>query len=120
MKVILTALYAFFNRSNYQWLIIGILFILSFISYINYKIHWPYFNDKMNKFFCVLTGIFLWANFVLLIAKILEKTDFSGSLQLYFLGLPLIIGLAIFEKDERITILLKNINNFQKGEEVGL
>ena len=39
---------------------------------------------------------------------------------MYFLGLPLIVGLIIFDKDERVKLLLKNINNFQKGEEVAL
>jgi hypothetical protein len=90
------------------------------IAYSNFRNNWPYFNDKMTKFYCVLTGIFLWANFNLLIAKILESTEFSGALQLYFLGLPLIIGLIIFSKDERVELLLKNINNFQKGEDVAL
>lgn len=88
------------------------LLILSFAAYSNFRYHWPYYNDKMNKFFCALTGIFLWSNLVLFIAKILENTEFSGALELYFLGLPLIIGLIAFDKDERIKLLLKNINNF--------
>jgi hypothetical protein len=60
----------------------------------------------MNKFFSVLNGIFFWANLVLFIAKILENTDFTGALQLYFLGLPLVIGSIIFTKDARMKLLL--------------
>ena len=72
----------------------------------------------MNVFFCALTALFLWGNLVLFLAKLLEKTDFSGALQLYFLGLPLVIGLVIFDRDDRVNLLLQNINNFQRGEDV--
>ena len=54
--------------------------LIAFIGYVNYRYNWPYYNDKMNKFFSVLTGVFMWANFVLLIAKILENTEFNGAL----------------------------------------
>lgn len=54
--------------------------IISVIAYTNFRNNWPYFNDKMTIFYNVLTGIFVWANFSLLIAKILENTDFSGAL----------------------------------------
>jgi hypothetical protein len=120
MKIVLIYFFVFLANPEYQWFIIALLNILSVIAYSNFRNNWPYFNDKMTKFYCVLTGIFLWANFNLLIAKILESTEFSGALQLYFLGLPLIIGLIIFSKDERIELLLKNINNFQRGEDVAL
>jgi hypothetical protein len=120
MKITLIYLFAFLARKEYHWFIIAALLIVSFTAYFNFRNNWPYYSDRMNKFFCVLTGTFLWANVALFIAKILEQTRFSGALQLYFLGLPLIIGLIIFDRDERVKLLLKNINNFQKGEEVAL
>ena len=86
--------------------------ILSFTAFYNFRSQWPYYNDNMNKYLCVLTGIFAWGNICVFIAKVLETAEFSGSLQLYFLGLPLIIGMIIFDKDERIGLLLRNINNF--------
>jgi hypothetical protein len=66
------------------------------------------------------TGLFLWGNFVLIIVKLLEHSDFNGGLQIYFLGLPLVGVMIVFGKDERIQLLNKNINNFQKGEEMAL
>ncbi len=80
MKIILIYVYAFLGKEQYQWLIIALLLILSYIGYYNYSYKWPYFNDKMNKYFSVLNGIFLWSNFVLFIAKLLEDTDFTGAL----------------------------------------
>jgi hypothetical protein len=87
---------------------------------MNFKRKWPYFNERMNKFICLLTGNFLWSNLILILNKILENTEFNGGIQIYFLGLPLIFGLILFSDDERILLLMKNINNFQTGEEVAL
>jgi len=118
MKTILLYIFAFLASRTYHWFIIALLIILSTIAYYNYRTNWPYFNDKLNIFFCALTGLFLWGNLVLFLAKLLESTDFSGALQLYFLGLPLVIGLVIFDRDDRVNLLLQNINNFQRGEDV--
>ena len=57
---------------------------------------------------------------MLTLCKILERTDFNGALQVYFMGLPLVIGLIIFEKDTRKVLLLKKISNIETGEEVAL
>lgn len=76
----MTYLYVFFGYEQYQWVLIVILNVMAFIGYINYRYSWPYYNDTMNKFFCALTGNFMWANFCLLIAKCLEETEFDGAL----------------------------------------
>ena len=57
---------------------------------------------------------------MLTLCKVLEKTDFNGALQFYFMGLPLVIGIIIFEKDTRKDLLLKKISNINTGEEVAL
>jgi hypothetical protein len=118
MKTILLYVFSFLVKPQFHWFIIALLIILSAIAYFNYRTNWPYYNDKMNVFFCALTGLFLWGNLVLCLAKLLETTQFSGALQLYFLGLPLVIGLVIFDRDDRVQLLLTNINNFQRGEDV--
>ena len=55
----------------------------------------------MNRLKSVLTCLFVWANFILFVCKVLEYSQFNGGLQLYYLGLPLIVALIIFEKDDR-------------------
>jgi len=80
MKIILIYIFAFLPYPEYHWFIIAVLLIVSFTAYFNYRNNWPYYSDRMNKFFCALTGIFLWANVILFIAKLLENTDFSGAL----------------------------------------
>lgn len=80
MKTILLYFFAFLAKEQYHWFIIAVLIIVSYIAYFNYRTNWPYFNDRMNIFFCALTAIFLWGNIVLFLAKLLESTDFSGAL----------------------------------------
>ncbi len=96
------------------------MLVLSYIAYRNFRYEWPYYNDTLTKFYCCLTGVFLWGNINLLIIKIIETSDYSGGFQLYFLGLPLLVALIIFEPDERVQLLLKNINNFDSGEDIAL
>ena len=71
MKTILLYVFSFLTKPTYHWFIIAVLIIVSFIAYYNYRMDWPYFNDKMNIFFCALTGLFLWGNLVLFLAKLL-------------------------------------------------
>lgn len=74
----------------------------------------------MNKVQFCFTGIFLWGNIVLVLVKLLENSEFNAGLKIYFLGLPLVICLIIYGKDERVNLLMENINNFQKGEFIAL
>jgi hypothetical protein len=78
LKIILNYLYTFFATKEYHWLLLAALIVLSFTSYRIYRYNWPYFNDGITKFYCCLTGNFLWGNINLLIIKLLEGTDYSG------------------------------------------
>lgn len=78
----------------------------------------PYHNERIGIIFAFLSSVFSWASIVLLIAKILEHSTFNGSLQLFFLGIPLLLTLIVFRKDERMDKLLLSVGNFLRGEEV--
>ena len=80
MKTILFYIFAFLVSKTYHWFIIALLIIVSCIAYFNYRYNWPYFNDKMNVFFCALTALFLWGNLVLVLTKLLERIQFSSAL----------------------------------------
>lgn len=99
VKIILIYVYAFVEYGEQQWLIIILMVILSFIGLYNYLYKWPYYNEKMNMYLVVLNGLFFWSNFSLFAAKVFEDTDFSGALQMFFLGIPLVIGVILFKLD---------------------
>ena len=67
-----------------------------------------------------MTGIFLWTTFCQIIIKTLERTSFDGGLQIYLLGIPLVIAIIVSSPDKKMQVLTTNINNFHKGEEVAL
>jgi len=64
-------------------------------------------------------GIFCWHATVLLICKFLEYTSFNGGLELFFVGIPVVSVIILYLKDVKLSLLLTNINKFEKGEMVG-
>lgn len=64
-------------------------------------------------------GIFCWHATVLLICKLLEYTSFNGGLELFFVGIPIVSIIILCLKDVKLSLLLTNINKFEKGEMVG-
>ncbi len=52
--------------------------------------------------------------------QILQSTNFNGCLELYFIGIPIIVAIIFTQKDDKLSILLTNINKFVKGEQVHL
>lgn len=120
VKIVILYQYSFFYQRENHWFVITTTFIMSFIMYQGFRNNWPYYSDYMNKLQMVCTGIFVWGNTVLIIVKLLENTEFDGGLQIYFLGLPLVILMIMYSKDERVKLLNSNINNFQRGEDIAL
>lgn len=53
-------------------------------------------------------------------SQILSNTNFNGCLELFFLGIPIIVATILTQKDDKLSILLTNINKFLKGEQVQL
>jgi hypothetical protein len=86
--------------------------LLAFKAFWNYRLKWPFYKDAMTLYLSCLTGIHLWGNFILLVAKILENTAFDGVFEIYLLGLPVAVFLIIFSPNERVRLLLENANNF--------
>jgi hypothetical protein len=112
VKIVILYQYSFFYQQENHWFVISTTFIMSFIIYKGFRDNWPYYSDYMNKLMSLVTGIFVWGNFVLIIVKLLEHTEFDGGLQIYFLGLPLVSLMICYSKDERVKLLNSNINNF--------
>lgn len=119
-NIFLLAVYSFFYQPQMQWFCIFLTVINSWVLYNGYRTDWPYYSDYINKMFFVITGLFHWGNLVLIVVEFLQPTTFSGGLQIYFLGIPLTMLIIIYSKDERVELLNKNINNFQRGEDMSL
>jgi hypothetical protein len=117
-KIITVLVFGFLSGEASEWILIITLFVLAAFMLHSYYDERPYYNDKVMKVYLVSTAIFLWSCTALLIAKILQSTSYDGSIPLFFLGLPIVIAIILSNYDEKLTILLTNINKFHKGETV--
>ncbi len=118
-KLIIVLLFGFFgNNGDNSWLLAIVLFLLAFFIYITYQEEQPYYNPKIMKMYNIVTAIFLWNTIVLLIGKVIEGSKFNGCIEMFFIGIPFIVILIVTNNDDKITLLLTNINKFQKGDTV--
>ncbi len=103
-----------------QFTIILMLLILAGSSYIFYKFffNFPYHDETVAKLWGILSALNLWTAFMLVIAKICENYIFDGAVIAWFIGIPLIVYLLLVIKDQRLDLLLINVNKFQSGTEV--
>ena len=74
VKLVLLYQFSFLYQPENHWLVISTTFIMSLIIYKGYRDNWPYYSDYMNRLMSLVTGLFLWGNFVLIIVKILDGT----------------------------------------------
>ena len=109
MQIILSYLYAFFHEPRFHWFIMATLLITSSIGYFMFRANWPYYSTRMNKTLFMANAIFLWGNYCAFLCLLLQNTDFSAGLYLYFIGFPLVVAAVLFEKDERVGMLQRNM-----------
>jgi len=103
-----------------QFTIILMLMILAGSGFIFYKFffNFPYHDEVVAKLWGILSALNLWTAFMLVIAKICENYIFDGAVIAWFIGIPLIVYLLLVIKDQRLDLLLINVNKFQSGTEV--
>ena len=111
----ISVLFGLFGQKSSEWILIIIIFFLSASIFFSYLEERPYYDEKIMKAYLVTTGLYFWNNIVLLIGKILEFSNFDGCLPLFFVGLPIVIALILTNFDEKLSILLTNINKFEKS-----
>jgi hypothetical protein len=117
-KIITILLFSFLRNESSQWILIIVTFFLSGFMFFSYYEGRPYYNDTIMKVYLVSTSIYFWNTFVLLFGKILENTSFDGCLAMFLIGIPIITLIILSNFDNKLGLLLTNINKFQKGEKV--
>lgn len=73
-----------------------------------YTLDNPYFDSEVGLFYKICTTYYLWTNFLLLISKIVENTDFNGGLIAWLIGLPFIIFIMMTTKKSKIDTLVRS------------
>ena len=111
-KIIMVVVFSFFRSGEDVWFLVTKLTALSSAIFLRYYLSKPYHNDKINIIYSICTLIFWWANSCLFISQVLSETTFNGGLELFFLGIPLVVSLIIYARDKRVELLMINASNF--------
>jgi hypothetical protein len=65
----------------------------------------------------LFSGVFAWTNLVLLFTQVISGAQFTGSLPILFLGIPIVCVLIYTKQEERNKILMTAETKFERGEE---
>jgi len=98
----------FFSQSQYilfKSLVLVVFSCLSFLSYVNNR---PFYNQTTQTIVEIFSGIFAWTNLVLLFTQVIAGTLFTASLQILFLGIPIICVLIYTKQEDRLRLLMTN------------
>lgn len=106
------------NPHHYEYYYCFILFVGPLLVFTSFRDNAVYYDDRIGKLWLIVEAIHTWAGACLILAKVLEKTEFEGSILVFFLGLPFIPLIIITNRDRRIDSLLLNVNKFQSAHEL--
>jgi len=116
-KIVCIMLNTFFTAPEYQWMLAIVTAAGAFIVFYNGFSEQPYYNDIMNTVNNMINGIFLWACMMLILVMLLQDSEFTGGVQLFFLGAPIVGAILFAIPNGRQKLLMKPIEQFESGEE---
>ena len=117
-KTIVIYAFTFLYDDNSQWFLISLFLILSILSFErNFHLH-SYYNEDIQFIHNCFRALCLWSTIALSISKVFDLANFNGGLQLFILGIPLVVALVWFTRDTRKDEMMLNANYFQQGDEV--
>eukprot|EP01022_Parablepharisma_sp_SALTPOND_P033551 TRINITY_DN88_c0_g1_i1.p1 TRINITY_DN88_c0_g1~~TRINITY_DN88_c0_g1_i1.p1 ORF type:complete len:1755 (-),score=211.95 TRINITY_DN88_c0_g1_i1:16687-21951(-) len=116
-KIVCILLTTFFIQDEYRWMLTVVITAGAYMIFRKSFDEQPFYNETMNHVVDVVNGIFLWSCVVLCLVMLLEDTEFSGGVQLFFLGSP-VVGFIIYSgTDRRKKLLMNPIEQFDSGDE---
>lgn len=77
--------------------------VATFVSYVSNR---PYYTPMTQGIVEAFAGVFAWTNLVLLGTQVIASTNFTGSLEILFLGIPIILLLIYTKQEDRNKLLL--------------
>ena len=106
MKTLLIILTIFLKNNDIshfkQWTTIVIYLIFSFFCFYQYYYFKPYLHNTIQFCYIITYFIVFWSFFVLGIAMIFHNTSFNGGLPLLLIGIPLIVIMFGFNRNETL------------------
>ncbi|CAD8126295.1 unnamed protein product [Paramecium sonneborni] len=117
-QFIMVICYTFMNDRNYDYFMILIMLIGSFIIFWKIHIQQPFNNLYIQKSWSILVALNLWGVFLICFAKFLEGILFQGTIYAWIAGIPLMI-IAIIKSDKlHYDLILLNLNKVQNPNQI--
>ncbi|CAD8209105.1 unnamed protein product [Paramecium pentaurelia] len=117
-QLIMVICYTFMNGRNYDYLMILIMLIGSFIIFWKIHIEQPFNNLYIQKAWSMLVALNLWGVILICFAKFLEGVLFIGTVYAWIAGLPLMIAAIIKSEKLHYDLLLLNLNKVQDPDQI--
>ncbi|CAD8162069.1 unnamed protein product [Paramecium octaurelia] len=117
-QLIMVICYTFMTGKNYDYLMILIMLIGSFIIFWKIHIEQPFNNLYIQKAWSMLVALNLWGVILICFAKFLEGVLFIGTVYAWLAGVPLMIAAIIKSEKLHYDLLLLNLNKVQDPDQI--
>ncbi len=116
-KIVCIIMFAFFYEREYNWVLTFILIFGSTFNYFQCKKERPYYHEGIAILWNITNAVYLWVNTVLFVCMLLQDTSFSGGVQLFGLGVPLVAVVEYFAAHPGGKYLSTRMDSFSTGDE---
>lgn len=97
-----------FLDANQSWILVLVTFLLSVWLFKEYNFEDPYYDYQVGKFYQIISSYYLYSTSMLLLCKLFESSEFTGSLIAWLIGLPFLVTIMLLTKKSKIETLVKS------------
>ena len=86
------------------------------ITFLSFLWNRPYYSQTTQSIVEIFAGLYAWTNLVLLFTQVISGTKFTGSLEILFMGIPIIFLLIYTRQEDRNRLLLTSEMQIERGD----
>ncbi|KAL4509929.1 hypothetical protein ABPG72_010122 [Tetrahymena utriculariae] len=112
-KTILIILFNTLQEQNYQVILIGTMLLGYFLVFFTNPLCIQVYSLNISKLIISEYSLLFWGTAMSSLAYVTESYSFDGTLQIWIIGIPLMLGLAIYKSDIKYNYILLDTNNYE-------
>ncbi|KAL4466758.1 hypothetical protein ABPG74_010355 [Tetrahymena malaccensis] len=112
-KTVLIILFNTLQEQNYQIILIGTMLLGYFLIFFTNPLCIQVYSLNISKLIISEYSLLFWGTAMSSLAMVTESYSFDGTLQIWIIGIPLMLGLAIYKSDIRYNYMLLDTNNYE-------
>ncbi|MDR3548611.1 MAG: hypothetical protein P4M11_10180 [Candidatus Pacebacteria bacterium] len=114
-KIICMFIFTFFPQDQYTWMRIVVLLIASSGYFYKLMFERPYLNHTIAMTWSIVSGLYMWTNYMLCINTLLDYSNFDGGLELCFVTYPLVALIIVFSPNPLEKKLMTQFKDLANG-----